>query len=218
MIIYYAARTGTKRTLESFRRLGFGLMVSAAGVHRTEGFERYCLDNGAWTAHQQCRQWSPRPFSSMLASIGHGADFVVAPDVVACGAESLALSLSWAPRLVDICPVYMAVQNGHEREPGQVAQQAKTAGCVGIFVGGTTEWKERTVHLWSRVAHERGMKCHMGRVNSARRVLIAQEAGVDSMDGSGPTLYDATRFIVARALRQTTVFDAMRADKWRTEP
>lgn len=44
----YASRTGTKRNLAALRAAGWGLFVSAAGVHRSEGF-RFIIDNGAAT-------------------------------------------------------------------------------------------------------------------------------------------------------------------------
>lgn len=49
----YASRTGTKTTLANMRRMGWSILVSAAGVLRTEGFDNWALDNGAWSAFQQ---------------------------------------------------------------------------------------------------------------------------------------------------------------------
>jgi len=56
---------------------------------------------------------------------------------------------------------------------------------VGIFVGGDTRWKLATMAQWARLAHAHGAICHVGRVNSARRIHLCAAAGIDSFDGSG---------------------------------
>jgi len=60
---------------------------------------------------------------------------------------------------------------------------------VGIFVGGDTEWKVATMAMWSTLAHAHGAICHVGRVNTGRRVKACEVAGVDSFDGSGPSRF-----------------------------
>src|SRR5688572_53628 len=47
-IVPFASRTGGAN-LENLRRAGWGLLISATGEHRDEGFETICIDNGAWT-------------------------------------------------------------------------------------------------------------------------------------------------------------------------
>jgi hypothetical protein len=97
---------------------------------------------------------------------------------------------------------------------------------VGIFVGGSTEWKLATMAEWSRLAHTFGAKCHVGRVNTGRRVKLCDIAGVDSFDGSGPSRFlnclppildaleqpdfegwlarhDETRHVIARGVEQS---------------
>ncbi len=99
-LIAYAARTGTRRNLAALRVRGWRLLVSAAGAHRTEGFEHYGLDNGAWSAYQKFlkgRAATPvldkRRFIKLLLLLGGGADWAVACDIVMGGSASLALSL-----------------------------------------------------------------------------------------------------------------------------
>lgn len=55
---------------------------------------------------------------------------------------------------------------------------------VGIFVGGTTIWKWKNVHLWSKYAHDNGMNCHVGRVGTLINFQRCASADVDSADGS----------------------------------
>lgn len=65
----YASRTGTRRNLAALRAAGWGLFVSAAGVHRDEGF-RFIIDNGAWTAYRKGEPWAAERFERLLASHG----------------------------------------------------------------------------------------------------------------------------------------------------
>jgi hypothetical protein len=75
----------------------------------------------------------------------------------------------------------LAVQNG--MEPGHIAPLVGPE--IGIFVGGDTPWKLATMAAWARLAHERGAICHIGRVNTVRRIRLCAAAGADSFDGSG---------------------------------
>ncbi|UCL90220.1 hypothetical protein [Pseudomonas sp. HS-18] len=95
----YASRTGTRTTLAAMREAGWRLLVSAAGALRTEGFERYALDNGAWSAFQQQTKFDETAFGRALEKVGEKADWVVLPDIVAGGMESLDFSLQWLERL-----------------------------------------------------------------------------------------------------------------------
>lgn len=184
-MIGYASRTGTKRNLAVLRDAGWRLMVSAKGVLRTEGFN-YALDNGAWHCFQHKLPYDEKAFLEAYRKLGKGADFCVLPDIVAGGLSSLEYSLSWLPRLND-CPNYLAVQDGME-----VLDILPIKGIAGIFVGGTTEWKELTMPAWGSVARLKGIRLHVGRVNSKRRVHLCEAAGADSFDGSSVSRYAVT--------------------------
>jgi hypothetical protein len=182
-MIAYASRTGTRRNLAALRRANWRIMVSAKGVVRTEGF-RYALDNGAWTAFQHQLPFDTEAFLEAYRKLGKGADFVVLPDIVAGGYRSLEFSMSWLPRLGD-CPNYLAVQDG-------MVDADLPSGIEGIFVGGTTEWKENTLPMWGSAARRQGIKLHVGRVNSARRIHLCEAVGADSFDGSSVSRYAVT--------------------------
>lgn len=79
-------------------------------------------------------------------------------------------------------PVFLAVQDGM---PEAVVEESLDGFC-GIFVGGTTRWKLDTGYGWARLAHARGIRCHVGRVGTYKRVLWAHEIGADSIDSSLP--------------------------------
>lgn len=178
----YASRTGTRRNLAALRAAGWRLMVSAKGVLRTEGF-RYALDNGAWTAFQQQQPFDVPAFERAVRELGTGADFVVVPDIVAGGLESLAFSLDWLPRLSGLR--LLAVQDGMTED--DVAPHIGRS--VGVFVGGSTPFKEHTMAGWAKLARSRGAYCHVGRVNTVRRIRQCADAGVDSFDGSSASRF-----------------------------
>ena len=71
-----------------------------------------------------------------------------------------------------------------------------------LFVGGTIEWKLRTGHKWVELAHEQGIRCHIGRVGSMKRVIWARKIGADSIDSSLPLF---SREKLDRFLRALTV-------------
>lgn len=188
-MIAYASRTGTRRNLAALRAAGWRLLVSATGVWRTEGFDRYALDNGAWTAYQQRRPFDGDRFLRLVDALGEGADWIVIPDIVAGGAASLEFSAQWLGRLRGIsAPLLLAVQDG--MQPEQIRPWLSPG--VGLFVGGTSEWKEATAAQWGRLAQDAGVWCHLGRVNTGRRMRIAASAGMTSVDGTSASRYAET--------------------------
>lgn len=195
-MIAYFSRTGTRRALARFREIKARLMISARGVLRTEGF-RYAIDNGAWTAFrewQEGKRATAQPcltaFKRATAQLGRGADFIIVPDIVMGGPTSWAMSRAWLRRLrrdrrLKGVPLLIAVQNG--MTPADIERFLGPR--VGIFVGGDTEWKLTTMAMWVQLAHAHGAICHVGRVNTGRRARLCEIAGVDSIDGSGPSRF-----------------------------
>lgn len=196
----YASRTGTRRNLAALRAAGWRLMVSARGVLRTEGFP-YALDNGAWTAFQKGEPFDAAAFERALALLGDGADFVVAPDVVCGGLESLRVSVSWLPRLERYRCTLVPVQNGFTSDDVRGLLGPR----VGIFVGGDTDWKERSLPVWARLAREVGCYLHVGRVNTVRRIKLCALGGADSFDGSSVSRFVANLPRLDAARRQTAM-------------
>jgi hypothetical protein len=162
-------------------------MISAKGVLNDEGFP-HALDNGAWWSFSNKQPFDARAFLTAYELFGHTADFFVLPDIVAGGWDSLAFSLQWlrrlgAPRSLPL----LAVQDGMS-----AARIDRLVGPeLGIFVGGTTEWKERTMMTWGKLARNRKAYLHIGRVNTVRRIALCGRAGAHSFDGSS-----VSRFVV----------------------
>lgn len=202
-MIPYASRTGSRRNLDVLRRAGWRLLVSAAGVWRTEGF-KYAIDNGAWTAYQQGEPFDGARFTELVELLGDGADWIVVPDIVAGGLRSLNFSESWIPHIEKegrllLLPVQDGMEPEHIRE--------LVSPDLGIFLGGTTEWKELTIGQWGRLAHERGAYYHVGRVNSAKRIKLCHLAGANSFDGTSVTMYSKTLPLLDNARRQLALGD-----------
>lgn len=202
MMLAYASRTGTRRNLDALRAADWRLLVSARGVLRNEGFP-YALDNGAWTSYCKGQPFDDTAFVKALRLLGGGADWVVLPDIVAGGLPSLEMSLRWMRQVLDECGrALLAVQDG------MVVKDVRhfIGPRVGIFVGGSTEWKLSTMHQWGVLGKECGAWVHVGRVNTARRIRACAAAGADSFDGTSCTRFAQTVKPLDAARRQADLF------------
>ncbi len=169
---------------------------------RTEGFA-HGFDNGAWSAYCQGKPWDEQAFCAALRKVGSTADFTVAPDIVAGGLESLDLSLRWLPRLLDQTRrVLIAVQDGMSASDVEPFLSDR----VGIFVGGSTEWKLSSLPQWSRLSLRCGSYLHVGRVNSARRIRLCAMHSVHSIDGTSASRFAKSLPRLDNAIRQPSLF------------
>jgi hypothetical protein len=181
-------------------------LVSARGVLRHEGFP-YALDNGAWTAFQRNEPFDVQAFEKAVTWGAHAADWLVLPDIVAGGLSSLKYSMTWAPRLAGVCPLLIAVQDGMKAEdvspligPG-----------LGIALGGSTTWKEKTMRHWGALAKRRRAYFHVLRVNTVRRIRLCQDAQAHSFDGSSVSRFACNLPRLDHARRQVSIFGGIYA-------
>lgn len=196
----YASRTGTRRNLEVLQEAGWRLLVSARGVLRNEGFP-YALDNGAWTSFQKGEPFDVRAFERALEELGAGADWVVAPDIVGGGLRSLDLTCSWLDYLKSGSRlVLIAVQDG--MVPRDVCDLLSDR--VGLFLGGSTEWKLATMPMWGHLAAMARCYYHVARVNTRQRIFLCAEAGAHSFDGSSVTRFANTLPLLEKARQEAT--------------
>jgi hypothetical protein len=79
-------------------------------------------------------------------------------------------------------------------------------GHVGIFLGGSTDWKLATMRQWGEFAAEHDCYFHVGRVNTGRRFRLAHQAGADSVDGSSASRYSKELPMLDFAARQPDMF------------
>jgi hypothetical protein len=145
----------------------------------------------------------------LLDKLGEGADFITVPDIVAGGLESLRFSEAWAPRLVRYGrPLLLPVQDGMLPEDVDPVISSFRHAPMGLFVGGSTEFKLGTLPLWAEYARMKNAWLHVGRVNSRTRIRLCQDVGADSFDGSG-----ASRWAKWAAALQATRVQASFFDK-----
>jgi hypothetical protein len=79
-------------------------------------------------------------------------------------------------------PLAFVLQDGAER-PGRVPWNAP--GLAAVFLGGSDAWRlGPDAARLIREARARGLHAHMGRVNSAKRILHAKSIGCTSIDGT----------------------------------
>lgn len=183
-MMLYASRTGTIRNLNALRAHGWRLLVSPAGCVRSEGFP-YGLDNGAWSYHQGGLAFDGDAFIRAVDRVGARADWIVMPDRVGDAAGTLAAVDEWWPRLRGAGLLLLAVQDGMT----EADVEARLRPGVGLFLGGSTEYKETSARRWGNFASARSLYFHIGRVNTARRIAIACEAGAHSVDGTSVTMF-----------------------------
>lgn len=155
-----------------------GWLLSPDGWRKPPSWMPYALDNGAFSAWLNKREWDEQAFIDLLdRTRAHIRPLWVAvPDVVADAEATKARWPRWAQRIRDITnvPLAFVVQDGMT-----VADLPEDADV--LFVGGSTEWKWRNLKMWT-AAHPR---VHVGRVNSERLLWMAHDAGAESCDGTG---------------------------------
>lgn len=199
--VLYASRTGTVRNLEAMAVAGIRLLATPQQLHRYRDPVppwAYMLDNGAFGAGG----FDPAAFTKALHLLGQRADQIVLPDIVCGGHRSLLLSLAWLDLALRVGPrVLIPVQDGME-ESDLRPHLRHAQSQVGIFVGGSTAWKEATMARWGRLAEEEACWMHVGRVNTPRRMALAVAAGAHSVDGSTATRFACRASYIATAARQ----------------
>lgn len=107
--------------------------------------------------------------------------FVTVPDVVGDAFRTRWRFADWYPVLKRFrLPLAYVLQDGEHTDT------VPWSLIAAVFVGGSTAFK---VGAQARAlvveAQRRGKWVHMGRVNTVRRLMYAQQIGCDSVDGSG---------------------------------
>ena len=136
----------------------------------------WALDNGVFGASKSGREWSEEPFYQFLDEYAAWKPlWCVVPDSIGNRDETLRMWDHHAPALQAFgVPLAMAVQDG--MMPSDVPKEANI-----VFVGGNTSWKWRNLKMWTGSFP----RVHVGRVNSLRLLLMAENAGAESCDGTG---------------------------------
>jgi hypothetical protein len=172
--VLYLATASTPTVRHAMRCGQLGQMVTPNAGNYLEPDAAFGIDNGAYGG-----RWTERRWRRCLERYAEapGGLFAVVPDAVADAAETDRLWRRWAP-----------VVAGYGYRPAYVIQD----GCAAVpcdadaaFNGGTTEHKEGpAAQALIADARRRGLWCHMGRVNSLRRLRLAALDGYHSVDGT----------------------------------
>jgi len=183
-MIYYAAHPSTtKETIDELSRWPWRWMISPWTPKPPWGGmpdRRFAIDNGAYGFHLRNLPFDDAKFLKILDKYGHLSDFVCIPDKVGDADETFRLFDEWHARLSDYKCLFV-VQDGM----AEAQVEALLPLVEGIFIGGTTEWKLKTIPQWSDFAKRNNKTIHVGRVNTIKRIKFCRLHGVDSIDGSG---------------------------------
>lgn len=166
----------------------------------------FALDNGAFGSWKNKRPFDAERFRRMVAEVrllGLSPNWLAVPDVVCDPVATVDFWHEWH----DECratgwPLAFVAQDGHE--PRDVPDGADV-----VFVGGSPEWKWRTVGLWCREFR----RVHVGRVSSPPKLWHLSTLGPESCDGTGWTRGDQrqwrglVRYLEGRGDGQKTLLD-----------
>lgn len=178
-MIYYAnPSTESIRDQMAAGRLGCIVTPDQGNVTFPDEWD-VIADNGCFSG-----RWTADRWLSWLLDLPRTVRFAVAPDVFdptggPCHEATRELWRTYAPliRRHGFTPAFV----------GQVGANVDTIpdDADVIFLGGTTEWKlGPTAEAITRQAKSDGRWVHMGRVNSLKRLRLADQWGCDSVDGT----------------------------------
>lgn len=203
-IQYLTGATGEylETGLAQEHRIGLLIQPGNRYDRRVQSYPAWAADNGAFSKRGG---FCPVKFRTMLArpNLHTPANkakclFVVAPDVlrvfkdgtvVGDAAATLERFPAWATEIRAMgFPVALVAQNGLENMLPKVPWHLVDA----LFLGGSTEWKlSAAAKHCVFAARMKGKRTHMGRVNSGKRLKLANDWSVDTADGTflafGPT-------------------------------
>lgn len=180
----YVGQTRSPVLIDELAALGFG-ETTVRGEFPPRRFP-YFFDNGAYGDDKegkpfQLDKWNNALFRLQVSKLPR-PDFIICPDIVRGGTASLLFSRDHVFTLRHLAPVYLAVQDG--MSDSQITSAMSLYG--GLFVGGSTQWKERNGERMVQLAHSLGKPAHIGRVGTPRKVFWAKRIGADSIDSSFP--------------------------------
>jgi hypothetical protein len=162
-------------------RPDLGFMLNPANGQRPNlAFIHWGADNGCFA---QGDKFDAGDWLEWLASFRRWREtclFAVAPDVVGDAEATLARSAPYLPTIRQLgFPAAFVTQDG-------CASELVPWGAFDVlFVGGSTEWKlSEPSYALCAEARRRGLRTHMGRVNSLQRLMACRASLIDSADGT----------------------------------
>lgn len=132
----------------------------------------FAVDNGAFGGFEEDR-W--KALLRWVCLSGYKPMWVAVPDFVGDAEKTIEM---WETHKEEAerygWPLAFVLQDGIKKE--DVPKDAQV-----VFVGGSTEWKEKTVEYWCNEFP----RVHVGRVNGYRMLRKCADAGAESCDGTG---------------------------------
>lgn len=208
-MIEFTAMAGKPAQRDFIERHALGRMRTAVPKKHwrpTSKGQLYAVDNGKFGADTKGRNWSEQEFLEVLGRLkpDHPPAFVVVPDIVAGGDESLRFSQGWRKRLDDLgfgwMTFYLAVQDG--MTPALVTRELSSGRWGGVLVGGTKRFKYQTLESWVGICHRRGLKVHVGGIGLPEDLAWARSRGADSCDYTGWARNDRMDYITQGRAQQ----------------
>lgn len=165
-------------------------------------YRGYAIDNGAYSYWVKNEPFNVPAFMALLDAFADRCDWIAIPDAVGDWDKTKFIMPDWVNRLDKYKKPLLAVaQNGSEIDQYFDLHALLQTNITGLFVGGTTEWKLKHIQGIANVCHQYGKICHVGRVNSSKRIQFCKDAGVTSIDGSGASRFKHNARIVSCALK-----------------
>ncbi len=105
--------------------------------------------------------------------------FIVCPDIVAGGVDSLEFSLSWRDR-INYDKVALVIQDGMSfADVDPIIDKFQY-----LFIGGSVGWKWANAEGWVNYSHSKGLDCHIGQCGQFWMLKAAKRFGADSVDST----------------------------------
>ena len=186
MKIYTGQGSGAKFEEILKRKLGVCISSTPNVAPHKELKKVSCfIDNGAFACYQKGYPFQEDVFLNTIKKsykLGIKLDFIVCPDILCGGKQSLDFSMSWALRKFIGTPnLALVVQDGIKPEDVYACYLEPFSY---IFIGGSVDWKWQTAKEWVEFAHSNNKKCHMGQCGKLEDLKKACGLGVDSVDST----------------------------------
>ena len=184
MKIYTGIRSD-RRLTEKINKYGMGIMISAceSSIQKIKyagnNFPFFSLDNGAFAAHTKGYPFSEYIFLKALSRCQEHnikLDFIVVPDIVGGGKESLLFSARWLDR---IYADNLALVVNNEIAPADVVPYLPRIKYIFISGKFCRDWQ-----AWIGFAHDNGKLCHVGHCGTYDKLKFARGCGADSCDST----------------------------------
>jgi len=183
-LIKYISGVSNLRLIEVARERDIGILLTPDTAFAGPRYEKIMHHYPMWAADNGCFNHPGRSVSCLLEWLARlpsrDALFFPAPDVVGNAELTIERSLPVLPKIREIgFKAAFVAQNGIE----QITIPWDEFDC--LFIGGDTEFKlsNQSRDLIAD-AKTRRKWVHMGRVNSYRRLKLANDWGCDSADGT----------------------------------